>query len=104
MIPAPSVRQLRFLRALSLRWQRRIIFIAGGLCVGLAAIGLAAASDRAQALFHELFVRFRYAAFIVTPLGFGAAVYLTNRFFPNTQGSGIPQAIAAREIEFDRRP
>src|SRR5271163_300401 len=99
MIPTPSVRQLRFLRALSLRWQRRIIFIAGGLCVGLAAIGLAAASDYAQALFRELLARFHYAAFIVTPLGFGAAVYLTNRFFPNTQGSGIPQAIAAREIE-----
>ncbi|HTW33417.1 MAG TPA: chloride channel protein [Rhizomicrobium sp.] len=99
MIPAPSIRQLRFLRALSRRWQRRIIFIAGGLCVGLAAIGLAVASDYAQALFRELLMRFRYAAFIVTPLGFGAAVYLTNRFFPNTQGSGIPQAIAAREIE-----
>lgn len=99
MIPAPSVRQLRFLRALSRRWQRRIIFIAGGLCVGLAAIGLATASDYAQALFHELLARFRYAAFIVTPLGFGIAVLLTNRFFPNTQGSGIPQAIAAREIQ-----
>jgi H+/Cl- antiporter ClcA len=99
MIPAPSVRQLRFLRALSLRWQRRIIFIAGGLCVGLAAVGLAAASDYAQLLFRELLARFHYAAFVVTPLGFGTAVYLTNRFFPNTQGSGIPQAIASREIE-----
>jgi H+/Cl- antiporter ClcA len=99
MIPAPSIRQLRFLRALSLRWQRRIIFIAGGLCVGLAAVGLAAASDYAQLLFRELLARFHYAAFVVTPLGFGTAVYLTNRFFPNTQGSGIPQAIASREIE-----
>jgi H+/Cl- antiporter ClcA len=99
MIPTPSVRQLRFLRALSRRWQRRIIFIAGGLCVGLAAIGLATASDYAQALFHNLLARFHYAGFIVTPLGFGVAVYLTSRFFPNTQGSGIPQAIAARELE-----
>jgi hypothetical protein len=54
MIPSPSIKQLRFLRALSLRWQRRVIFIAGGLCVGLVAIGLAWASDYAQLLFREL--------------------------------------------------
>lgn len=99
MIPTPNLRQLRILRALSQRWQRRIVFIAGGLCVGLAAIGLALASDYAQALFREMLARSRYAAFFVTPLGFGVAVFLTNRFFPNTQGSGIPQAIASREIE-----
>lgn len=99
MIPVPSVRQLRVLRAVSRRWQRRLIFIAGGLFVGLAAIGLAVASDYAQALFRDLLARFHYAGFIVTPLGFGLAVYLTNRFFQNTQGSGIPQAIASREIE-----
>jgi H+/Cl- antiporter ClcA len=99
MIPSLGIRQLRFLRALSRRWQRRVIFIAGGLCVGLVAIGLAWASDYAQLLFRELLARFHYAAFIVTPLGFGAAVFLTQRFFPNTQGSGIPQAIASREIE-----
>ena len=99
MIPAPNVRQLRLLRALSRRWQRRLIFIAGGICVGLAAIGLAVASDYAQTLFRDVLSRFRYAGFVITPLGFGLAVYLTNRFFQNTQGSGIPQAIAAREIE-----
>jgi H+/Cl- antiporter ClcA len=32
----------------------------------------------------------------VTPLGFMITVFVTNRFFPNSQGSGIPQAIAAR--------
>ena len=99
MIPSLGIRRLRFLRALSRRWQRRVIFIAGGLCVGLVAIGLAWASDYAQMLFRELLARFHYAAFIVTPLGFGVAVFLTQRFFPNTQGSGIPQAIASREIE-----
>lgn len=90
---------MRLLRILSHRWQRQIIFIAGGLSVGLVAIGLAIASDYAQGLFHRLVAHFPLAAFVVTPLGFGAAVYLTNRHFPNTQGSGIPQAIAARELD-----
>jgi H+/Cl- antiporter ClcA len=40
----------------------------------------------------------RYASFIVTPLGFVLSVFLTLRFFPNSQGSGIPQAIAARQL------
>ncbi len=73
--------------------------MAGGLVVGLAAIGLAAASDFAQAQFHRLLQYCWYAGFVVTPLGFGIAVYLTNRYFANAQGSGIPQAIAARHLE-----
>ena len=35
----------------------------------------------------------------MTPLGFALSVYLTSRFFPNSQGSGIPQAIAARQLK-----
>ena len=99
MISNTSPRQIRLLRVLLRRWQRQIIFMVGGLVVGLAAIGLAVASDFAQGLFHRLLGRFPYAAFVVTPMGFAVAVYLTNRFFPNTQGSGIPQAIAARALD-----
>ncbi|MGB8602207.1 MAG: chloride channel protein [Rhizomicrobium sp.] len=67
--------------------------------VGLAAIGLAHGSDSAQALFSDLIHRWHYAGLLVTPLGFGVVVWLTQRFFPGTQGSGIPQAIAARELK-----
>jgi H+/Cl- antiporter ClcA len=93
-----SPRRLRILLVHSRRWQRRIIFMAGGLVVGLVAVGLALASDKAQALFHTLDVRFPYAPLLLTPAGFGLAVYLAARVFPNTQGSGIPQAIAARRL------
>ncbi|MFZ5716098.1 MAG: chloride channel protein, partial [Bradyrhizobium sp.] len=40
----------------------------------------------------------RYAVLAVTPLGFVLSAYLTIRLFPNAQGSGIPQAIAARHL------
>ena len=68
--------------------------------MGLAAVGLAVASDQMQALFHQVVARWPYLPLALTPLGFGVAVFLT-RLFPNTQGSGIPQAIAARGLERD---
>ncbi|MFI5018898.1 MAG: chloride channel protein, partial [Dongiales bacterium] len=40
-----------------------------------------------------------YAPLLLTPLGFAASFYLSLRLFPGAQGSGIPQAIAAREIQ-----
>lgn len=94
-----TIRHLRILRALSRRWRRRMIFMAGGLVVGGAAVALALASNEAQDAFRQLLRPYPYAAFLVTPLGFALTVYLTNRFFQNTQGSGIPQAIAARQYE-----
>ena len=76
-----------------------MIFIVGGLIVGLAAVGLAIASDWVQDLFRQMTGRWPYAPVVVTPLGFGIGVFLVTRVFPNTQGSGIPQAIAARHHE-----
>ena len=82
----------------SARWQRRAIFLLGGIAVGAAAVALALLADRAQIAFAELIARWRMASLLVTPLGFAVSVYLTRRFFPNSQGSGIPQAIAARQL------
>jgi H+/Cl- antiporter ClcA len=95
-------RRTRILLVHSRRWQRRLIFIAGGLVVGLMAVGLALAADLMQRGFKVIAAHWPYAPFIVTPLGFGIAVFLATRFFPNTQGSGIPQAIAARKLEDPR--
>ncbi|MGN6116956.1 MAG: chloride channel protein, partial [Nitrobacter sp.] len=97
--PHLSERQIRSVKVMSSRWQRRIIFVAGGLAVGGAAVGLAQASDWAQIAFAHVLEKWRYASFLITPLGFALSVFLTIRFFPNSQGSGIPQAIAARELE-----
>ncbi|HEY5239015.1 MAG TPA: hypothetical protein VIJ62_11585, partial [Rhizomicrobium sp.] len=88
-------RRLRTLLVHSRRWRRRLVFIAGGLAVGLIAVVLAVVADFAQAGFRDVQLRWPYAPLLLTPLGFGLAVYLTRRFFPNTEGSGIPQVIAA---------
>jgi H+/Cl- antiporter ClcA len=72
--------------------------MAGGLAVGLIAVVLAVVADFAQAGFRDVQVRWPYAPLLLTPLGFGVAVYLTRQFFPNTEGSGIPQVIAAHKL------
>lgn len=80
------------------RWRRRTFFLIGGLMVGAAAVAMAKLADAAQEQWLHLLQLQRYAALFITPLGFGLALYLARRFFPNSQGSGIPQVIAAREL------
>ena len=94
-----STRYLRTIKVTSARWQRRTLFVVGGITIGASAVGLALSADWVQAWFGELVARWRYASLAVTPLGFAVSVYLTNHYFQNSQGSGIPQAIAARELE-----
>src|SRR5579871_7060427 len=98
MRPVFSTRARRRLKLHSARLQRRAIFLLGGVVVGGAAVALALLADQAQLAFSFLLSKSRYAALIVTPVGFAASVFLTNRYFPNSQGSGIPQAIAARQL------
>jgi chloride channel protein, CIC family len=98
MKPLLSDRHVRLVKVLSIRWRRRAIFLAGGIAIGAAAVALAMLADWAQLAFAFLLAKSRYASLVVTPLGFALAVFLTNRFFPNSQGSGIPQAIAARQL------
>ena len=61
-------------------------------------MALAQLADLAQHAFVLLLAKSRYAVQAVTPLGFMLSAYLTIRLFPNAQGSGIPQAIAARHL------
>ena len=93
-----STRHKRLFRLTSARWQRQAIFLLGGIGVGAVAVGLAQLADLAQHAFALLLAKSRYAVLAVTPLGFMLSAYLTIRLFPNAQGSGIPQAIAARHL------
>ncbi|WP_244430253.1 chloride channel protein, partial [Bradyrhizobium liaoningense] len=92
------MRNKRLLRIASARWQRRAIFLLGGIVIGAAAVVLAQLADLAQDVFGLLLAKSRYAVLVVTPLGFMLSAYLTIRLFPGAQGSGIPQAIAARHL------
>jgi H+/Cl- antiporter ClcA len=58
----------------------------------------AAASDTAQTVFARGAGRFWWLPVVVTPAGFVLCAYLGRTYFPGAQGSGIPQAIAARQL------
>jgi H+/Cl- antiporter ClcA len=97
-MPLLTHRHRRLLRVFSRRWQRRVIFLVGGVAVGVAAVAMAFLSDAAQDGFHRILALFPYASLGLTPLGFGVIAFLTTRYFPAASGSGIPQAIAARRF------
>ncbi|RFB80900.1 chloride channel protein [Methylovirgula sp. 4M-Z18] len=89
----------RLLRIHSARFQRRAVFLIGGVVVGGGAAAMALLADAAQSEFRKTLQLSPYLPLVLTPLGFALSVYLTRRFFPNSQGSGIPQVIAAREFD-----
>jgi H+/Cl- antiporter ClcA len=80
------------------RLMHRTLFLMGGLCVGGAAMLMASLAEPAQMIFHRILELTPYAAFIVTPSIFGFCAFLARKVFPNSQGSGIPQVIAATEL------
>lgn len=80
-------------------WRRRLLFLLGGLCVGLAAVAMAKLADGAQALFQQVLQVSPFIALALTPGAFALAALLASTVFPNAQGSGIPQVIAARALD-----
>ncbi|CAO4175845.1 H(+)/Cl(-) exchange transporter ClcA [Methylorubrum aminovorans] len=80
-------------------WRRRSLFLAGGICVGLAAVLMAKAADAAQAVFRSGITASPLLALLLCPAGFALAAWLARTVFPNSQGSGIPQVIAARALD-----
>jgi H+/Cl- antiporter ClcA len=81
------------------RWRRRLLFLIGGIAVGIAAILMAALADRAQIAFNNVLAFSPMSPLLITPIGFGVAVWLSQNVFPNSQGSGIPQVIAVLKSE-----
>ena len=80
------------------RWRMRLVFWGGALAVGVVSVAFAAAATQATRLFHWLLFA-PWVSLILTPLGFVASAWIAQRFFPGSQGSGIPQAIAAKHMK-----
>jgi len=80
------------------QWRRRVLYIVGGLLVGAAAVGMAYLADKAQELFRAIIHDYPHAPFLLSPFGFAFCAWLARTYFPGSQGSGIPQVIAATRI------
>lgn len=79
-------------------WKIRFLFWTGAIIVGLTATGFALATAQADHAFHLLVKSHPYLPFVICPLGLMLVAWLTRRFFPGSQGSGIPQSIAALQM------
>ncbi|MFQ0812683.1 chloride channel protein [Brucella anthropi] len=82
-------------------WKPRLVFWCGALAIGLISVGFAEAADVAQEWFKALTSGNSgrvWLPLLITPLGFMACSWVALSWFPNSGGSGIPQAIAARHL------
>lgn len=80
-------------------WLRRVVFWVGALLVSLVALGFAHLATGADGLFHRAIAFNRWLALVIPPAGLALSALLTRRFFQGAQGSGIPQVIAATEMQ-----
>lgn len=70
--------------------------------VGLTAVFFAVAAEEANHFFTHYVVEYSpYLPLLISPALLVLVAWLTVRFFPGSQGSGIPQAIAALELQKD---
>jgi len=84
------------------RWRKRLLLVGVTLLAGLAAIVFAIGADLAIEVHRLIYDQFWWATLFIAPAGYALVVWLTKRYFPGTEGSGIPQAIAASLTEDNR--
>jgi H+/Cl- antiporter ClcA len=78
-------------------WKVRLVFWIGALLVGGLCALFAILAEHADALFHKLTEYGPWVPLVVTPFVMAGLAWATRNLFPGSQGSGIPQAIAALE-------
>lgn len=78
-------------------WRVRLVFWAGAVLVGGICAMFAILAEDAGRAFHWLVSLGDWVPLLVTPLVMVGLVWATINLFPGSQGSGIPQAIAALE-------
>jgi H+/Cl- antiporter ClcA len=82
-----------------LQWRRRLLFWCGAVLVAVAAIVFARLSTLAYQIFVRITAHRAWLPLLLTPAVFALLAWLTSGALKATRGSGIPQAIAALQIE-----
>lgn len=84
-------------------WKTRLVFWSGAFAVGCLAALFTFGSNWMMGLHDRILGYSRWWTFLLSPLVMVATVFLTRTVFPGTQGSGIPQAIAALRSDDDQQ-
>lgn len=90
------LRRLRHIYLSSKIWRRRLVFWVGALLTGYVAVAFAEAANEAQALFRRISAVSPFLPLVLTPAVLALSAWTARRYFPGSEGSGIPQTIAAR--------
>ncbi len=80
-------------------WRLRLVFWIGALIVGIIAVLFAKMADLADHSFTRLLDDYPLLPFILTPAGLMLISWLMRKYFPGANGSGIPQTIAALDLQ-----
>jgi len=78
--------------------KQRLTFLSSALIVGVVAAFFALAAQQADHQYLALFKSYPWIALAIPPLSLALIAWLTKNVFLGTEGSGIPQTIAALEM------
>ena len=84
------------------RWRRRAALVGAAMLAGLVAIIFAITAELAISGHERLMQISPWLTLVIAPAGFAATAYLARKYFAGTQGSGIPQTIAASITDDDK--
>lgn len=76
-----------------------MLFWLGAIAIGLTATLFITASEIIDREFARFAQRYPYAPLVITPIGLTIIAWLSRRYFPGTEGSGIPQTIASLSFQ-----
>jgi H+/Cl- antiporter ClcA len=91
----------RFLRRIPLnrlRWHTRIALWGGAAIAGLVVVLFAKLAELSLEFFYHISAGRPWLPFLIMPPIGMFSVWLTKRYFPGAEGSGIPQVIAATRM------
>ena len=93
------MRQQSYLPTLSAVTQR-LTFWLGAIIVGFVIVAMTLLSEWAAQTYRLLSIQYNWFNFVIPPIGLGLTAWITFRFFPGSERSGIPQVKTALETSF----
>lgn len=79
---------------------QRLTFWIGAITVGFVIVAMTLLSEWAAQTYRLLSIQYNWFNFAIPPIGLGLTAWITFRFFPGSERSGIPQVKTALETSF----
>lgn len=79
-------------------WKQRLVFWLGAIFLGILIVSMTSLSEWAADTYRSLSLKYPWFNFVIAPIGLSFTAWLTFRFFPGCERSGVPQVKVALEI------